>query len=232
MTETVSIIVPYFNCKQYIDECVDSVLKQNLDFARITIIDDASTEDGTQEILQSQSNKSRLVNVIHLPENCGPSVARNKGIEASSAEYIIALDSDNYLNKNSIEKFLTFMRQNKLDFCYSWRLEIYESCSEQRLFEVDDYDYLRLLTQDNYIDTCGCFSRQSWEDIGGYDPEIMGFEDWDFWLSMGEHGKIGGVISDALYTYRVRRNSLTYTVDRDEVARRLRSKHLKLVKTI
>lgn len=104
----VSVIVPVYNCKNYLSRAVDSVLSQK-DFSldELILIDDGST-DGSGEICDSYKNHHSNIKVIHQ-KNSGVSAARNAGIKASKGEWIFFLDSDDYLfGENVFEKLLQF----------------------------------------------------------------------------------------------------------------------------
>lgn len=91
----VSIIIPVYNTGKYLKECLDSVVSQTLTDIEIVCINDGST-DGSLDILKEYSQKDNRIVVIDK-ENEGVSVARNIGLEKSSGEYIMFLDSDDYL---------------------------------------------------------------------------------------------------------------------------------------
>lgn len=104
----VSVIVPVYNCKNYLCRAVDSVISQS-DFSldELILIDDGST-DGSAEICDSYKNSHSNIKVIHQ-NNSGVSVARNAGLKAAEGEWIFFLDSDDYLlNDNVFRKLLRF----------------------------------------------------------------------------------------------------------------------------
>lgn len=92
---TVSVVIPVYNVKKYIEKCVLSVLEQTYKCNEIIVIDDGST-DQTPEILDAIASQNVCVKVIHK-KNAGVSAARNDGIEMSNGEYIVFVDGDDYL---------------------------------------------------------------------------------------------------------------------------------------
>lgn len=99
------IIIPAYNAEKWLKESVDSVLSQDTDYSfLLRIIDDGST-DRTSEIADSYFHDSR-VEVIHQ-ENRGYSGARNRGLEHINAQYIMFVDSDDYLLPGAIQALLT-----------------------------------------------------------------------------------------------------------------------------
>ncbi len=91
-----SIIVPTYNCREYIDECILSVTEQMPDGSELIIVDDGS-DDGTVGILEGLRDDPRIKVLLRGHE--GASGARNAGIEVSSGDYITFLDCDDRLKK-------------------------------------------------------------------------------------------------------------------------------------
>ena len=94
----VSVIIPVYNTKQFLEQCLDSVISQTLKETEIICIDDGS-RDGSAEIMQSYAVKDGRIRIITQP-NSGLGAARNSGMESASGEYIAFLDSDDWLEKN------------------------------------------------------------------------------------------------------------------------------------
>lgn len=107
-----SIIIPAYNVELYIEECIESVLQQDLDNYEIIIVNDGST-DRTAEILGKYKNIENIK--IINQENQGAGAARNKGIIYSSGEYIMFLDGDDFFVKNNIKLILEKIKNEKLD---------------------------------------------------------------------------------------------------------------------
>ena len=104
-----SVIVPVYNAEKYLEQCIESILKQDFSDFELILVDDGST-DSSAAICDSYANDSR-VRVIHKP-NGGSVSARNAGIEASSGEYLCFADADDYIAtdflcnfQNIIEKY-------------------------------------------------------------------------------------------------------------------------------
>lgn len=87
-----SFIIPVYNVVQYLDECIQSVLRQSYKDYEIVLIDDGSM-DGSETLCDKYANEYEQIRVIHQ-KNAGVSVARNVGIQAASGEYFIFIDSD------------------------------------------------------------------------------------------------------------------------------------------
>lgn len=96
----VSIIVPVYNVETYLNECVESLLSQNIDDYEILLIDDGST-DSSSEICDEYSNNNEIVKAFHK-DNGGLSSARNYGLERAQGDWVIFVDSDDYWMTNDV----------------------------------------------------------------------------------------------------------------------------------
>ncbi len=98
----ISVIVPVYNAELYLDKCIESIVNQTLKDIQILLINDCST-DNSQSICEKYANKYRNVELINLEKNCGPQIARNKGLELAKGEYIVFIDADDSINKQMCE---------------------------------------------------------------------------------------------------------------------------------
>lgn len=97
----VSVIVPVFNASKYIRKTLNSIINQNFDSYEIIVIDDGSTDDSLEIINNTLENTKIPHKIIHQ-KNSGVSVARNTGIDASSGEYLVFIDADDYVTPNHL----------------------------------------------------------------------------------------------------------------------------------
>lgn len=102
----VSVIIPVYNVEKYLCECVESVLKLKSDF-EIILVDDGST-DKSGELCDTIAQKDERIKVIHK-ENGGLSSARNEGIKNASGDYLMFLDSDDFLDSTSTDELLSLL---------------------------------------------------------------------------------------------------------------------------
>ena len=101
----VSVIIPVYNYKNLISDCIDSVLNQQTKYSfELILVDDGST-DGAAEICDNYANKDNRVVVIHK-ENGGIGSARNTGINNAKGKYIMFADCDDYVHNDFIETML------------------------------------------------------------------------------------------------------------------------------
>ena len=110
---TVSIIVPVYKVEKYLRECVDSILGQTYRELQIILVDDGSP-DGSGAICDEYALHDDRVTVIHS-ENGGLSAARNRGLALCEGEYVLFVDSDDWLEDNAVEVLVNKAEADGLD---------------------------------------------------------------------------------------------------------------------
>ena len=116
----ISVIVPVYKVEEYLDLCLDSILNQTFEDFELICINDGSP-DCCPYILEQYSKLDKRIKVFSQ-KNQGLSVARNKGIEKASGEYITFVDSDDYLSPISLELWYKNITQYNSDFVYSYSI--------------------------------------------------------------------------------------------------------------
>lgn len=108
-----SVIIPVYNTGAFLETCLDSVLTQIGVDIEIIIVNDGST-DNSAEIIERYKRMDKRIRSV-LQENQGLSVARNTGLEAACGEYVIFVDSDDWLQPNSLGYYLQLARKGDVD---------------------------------------------------------------------------------------------------------------------
>ena len=122
----VSVIIPVYNTKQYLRECLDSVVNQTLRDIEIICVDDGST-DGSLAILREYQEKDSRVSVYTQP-NLNAGAARNHGLRYAKGEYLSFLDSDDFFEQNMLEKAYEHAKQQNAEICV-YRCDAYDEDS-------------------------------------------------------------------------------------------------------
>lgn len=122
----VSIIMPTWNCAQYISTTIKSVMAQTYTNWEILIQDDCST-DSTVKILGSFIDKDSRIKYAYNPKNSGAAVSRNNALKRADGRWIAFLDSDDLWEPTKLERQITFMMENGYYFSYTGYQEIDES---------------------------------------------------------------------------------------------------------
>ncbi|WP_026494397.1 glycosyltransferase family 2 protein [Butyrivibrio sp. WCD3002] len=199
------IVVPAYNVENYIEECIDSVLKQKTEYKyQIYIVDDGST-DNTLSLLSKYKDYSNVL-VIHK-DNGGVASARNEGLKIVDADYVMFLDSDDYLPDNAIQVLL--------ENAYSNDADIVEGAQIRKLADKDikiaATDYVRLAkgpTELLGMPWAKVFKSKILDNICF--PEKLWYEDTVCRFIMFEKAKKILLINDVVYMYRVLDNSLSH----------------------
>lgn len=110
----ISVIVPVYNVEKYLKRCIDSIVGQSYENLEIILIDDGST-DKSGCICDVYKEKYYNINVVHK-ENGGLSSARNKGLDLANGDYVVFVDSDDWLPKESISCLYSLIENDKSDF--------------------------------------------------------------------------------------------------------------------
>lgn len=109
----ISVIIPVYNVSNYVEKCVKSVLQQTYEDLEIILINDGSTDDSYDKIKSLSEKYTNLV--IHSQQNKGLSATRNKGIELSTGEALFFLDSDDWIEPDTISKLVSAMIEEEVD---------------------------------------------------------------------------------------------------------------------
>lgn len=129
----ISIIIPVYNTEKYIQKCIDSLYQQNLNI-EIIFIDDGST-DNSKEIINNYSKKDDRIKVLSQ-NNQGPAVARNLGLEVAQGNYIAFLDSDDWIENNSLEMLYNVAIEFDVDMIMGNTLFYFNEIKIERRYEI------------------------------------------------------------------------------------------------
>ena len=115
-----SIVIPAYNCKQYIRDAIDSVINQSCKNWELIIVDDMST-DGTYEDVREYIDPFNNIRLVRMDSNSGsPSGPRDLGVSISNGRYIGFLDADDMYLSNKLEKHYQYIKENPCtDFIHS-----------------------------------------------------------------------------------------------------------------
>ena len=199
----VSVVIPVHNSSKYIIECLNSVINQTYKNLEIIVIDDKSTDNSVELI---KSIKDKRIKLLELKTNSGAAVARNKGIEASTGEYICFLDSDDYWYQKKIEKQLKFIK--KKAFIYSNYL--YLKNNKTHIAHVPKSLTYEQLLKNSAIFTSTVMLNMKYlnkEDI--YMPNMRMGQDYGAWYKILKKVKISYGMQEVLSVYRVGNKSLS-----------------------
>ena len=111
----ITIIVPVYNTEKYLKECLDSIVSQSIEEAfEILVVDDGS-KDRSADIIKYYEKKYKGIIRGIYQKNQGQSAARNHALEVATGEYLIFIDSDDYIGKNYIKKLVDVAKETNAD---------------------------------------------------------------------------------------------------------------------
>lgn len=216
-----SVLVPVYNVERYLEQCVRSVLEQSYGSFELILVDDGS-EDGSASMCDGFAREDSRVRVFHKP-NAGLLHTRRFALERASGEYCVTLDSDDYLEPDTLETLERAIAGTDCDcviFGIKWHrdggTETLNCAPELANRMVTDKRELCniLLNDSSYNSLCRkCVRRRCFDGrdySGAY--HISRSEDLLQSLEIMENAKSFLFIPEALYNYRVNSSSITHTI--------------------
>ena len=126
----ISIIVPVYNTKPYLDRCIQSIVSQEYEDIEILLIDDYSN-DGSSEVLDEWARKDKRIHVIHKNTNSGVSDSRNIGLLSAKGEFIGFVDSDDWLEPEMYLNLHYWIKETGADIAFGgFRRITKKDCAE------------------------------------------------------------------------------------------------------
>lgn len=199
----VSVIMPAYNVEQYLAQSVDSVLNSDYPNIELVIVDDGS-KDSTFEIAKSYEAKDCRVKAL-TKANGGQGVARNYGVEYSSGEYILFVDSDDLISSSYISKAVVQMQSDSEVKVVTCRGEFFDGRTGR--WRLKSYTQKRL-AQRNVFTISSLMRRDDFLRVGGFDTTMHNYcEDWAMWISILKDGGKVVTLPTVEFFYRVRAGS-------------------------
>ena len=185
MSEDLSVIIPTYNRVLFLERALGSVLAQTVLPGEIIIIDDGS-DDSTEQMVKQFKTGSAVKIVYFKQLNRGPASARNRGIEASSSEFLAFLDSDDHWHRRKVEIQFEALANN-----YQTRV----SHTRERWLRRGEHlnqKKIHLPSGGTIFDSClnlccvgmstVMLNKSIFDDYGLFDENLRCCEDYDFWL--------------------------------------------------
>ena len=138
MQEKISIIVPVYNVENYLERCVESILKQTYTNFELLLINDGST-DQSGDLCDQLALRDQRIRVIHK-ENGGLSAARNTGIDHASSDLIGFIDSDDYIDEDMYETLYRQLRESNADLSMCGHYDVYNQIPEKQVSEIKTWE--------------------------------------------------------------------------------------------
>lgn len=221
-----SIIVPTYNVRLYVGECVQSLLHQDYKNFEIIIVDDGSN-DGSSEICDSLQRLDSRVKVIHQ-KNAGLSSARNSGLKVATGDYISFIDSDDLVSPTMFTELIDSLEKNNADVAIC-NFEVFNRENRYKgtryIDEVIDY------SKDNQVKFFGAALDSSCNRVYRSEPikkngiyfehkNVVAQEDFWFLVRLFCHISRIVTVSSGNYLYRERGSSISKSHTDGDITRR------------
>jgi glycosyltransferase involved in cell wall biosynthesis len=186
-----SVVIPLYNKANYIQNCLESVLKQTHEDFEVILVNDGST-DGSETVVQRfQDSRIRLVH----QENKGASAARNKGISLAKHEWIALIDADDYWYPNHLEELQNTIEQfPKADvICNNYEILLEKDYVKHPTFSIEyplKAQYIKDYFKGSLIDPIAwtsalSFTSSIFKKVGEFDTNIKSGQDIDLMVKFG-----------------------------------------------
>lgn len=221
----VSIVVPVYNSELHIGKMIESVIDQTFSSWELLLIDDCST-DSSFSICEKWQNADKRIHSFHLSCNHGPSYARNYGIQRAIGQYLMFIDSDDFVAKEFIEKMYSYIEFYSADMIWC---NYYEGVNDKYVFRSHKLPIKKSMSKKEmlalfYKDTVGLGSL--WNKIYKLNnikknnilinERRVRAEDWEFNLDYISNSNNFVAIGEALYYYQRANNHSIMALYREQ----------------
>lgn len=206
--DLVSVIIPYYNKKDYIHRTIKSVLVQSYKKIEILIIFDNSSK-GDLLFLKKISKKNKKIKLIVNKKNIGAGGSRNIGIKKSKGKYLAFIDSDDLWKKNKLNDQITFMKKNNYLISHT----SYEIIDKQN--KIQQKRIARNLNYNDLVTSCDiCLSsvvidKKIFRKKKKYFPKLKTKEDYVLWLKILKENDYFFGLNKSLTKWRIVERSLS-----------------------
>ncbi|MGY3416634.1 CDP-glycerol glycerophosphotransferase (TagB/SpsB family)/GT2 family glycosyltransferase [Bacillus mycoides] len=217
-----AVVIASYNVENYIEEAIQSVLKQTIENVQVVVVDDGST-DKTQDIIRDMASKHTNIKCYFLENTGSPSEPRNIGISLAEAKYITFLDGDDYLGPDACEKMYSYAEEQKADLVVGKMMSFvgesfFESSkvnprfAERYKYESSIEGYKETHIKHNPIlylfpSSCAKFYRAELIQRTRFNRHIKYGEDFLFAIESFFDSRKTILIEDFVYYYRGRRET-------------------------
>lgn len=202
----VSVIMPCHNASNSISDSIQSVLNQTFRNWELIIVDDCSS-DSSKQIINAYTEQDKRIKYFRTDMPSGsPSLPRNIGIDKSIGNYIAFLDSDDLWLPHKLEQQISYVKNNKVEFVYSYYEKItHNGVRSNRVVRTNNKTTYESLLRSNSIPCLTALLSKSL--IGNTRFKNIPQEDFCFWLDILRNGGTAYNIEENTALYRVSDNS-------------------------
>jgi glycosyltransferase involved in cell wall biosynthesis len=205
-TPEVSVVIPSYNCSEFLPEAVDSVFNQSLQDLELIVVDDGST-DNTRDVVRKFSSDTRLRYVYQ--ENRGLPGARNRGVAEAHGSFVAVLDGDDTLEKNALELMHSSIKASNATWCVIDITKFWGRQAEHQQSRIPADELMTAILREDFIRRGMFFRRDALLRVGMWDEKMKNREDWDLNIRLIQRDEPFVYLPLPLYRYRWRSGSIT-----------------------
>ncbi len=214
----VSVVVIFFNEREYIAKAIDSIIDQTYDNIEVLLVDDCST-DGSDLVARDYAEKYDNIRYYRNETNSGPACSRNCGIRNAKGEYVAFLDGDDYAVPERISIQAEYLDQHEDVIAVSGGLRSFTTEGgeyEDLIFDIDDKDLRsRMLFENLFAQPAAMIRRSLFSEHGLLQNEkYRSSQDYDYWLRCLKYGNLH-IVPQVLIYYRVHESKSKTFVSRN-----------------
>ncbi len=201
----ISVVLPTHNGSRYLDQAIGSVVRQSRQDWELMVVNDAST-DKTPAMIDRWAARDDRITAIHLPENRKLPGALNDGFARAKGDFHTWTSDDNWYHPQALARMIEVLQGNAgVGIVYADQIVVDEYGSIMGRSQSGTADDLHIT---NEIGACFLYRREVTSALDGYDEDLFGAEDYDFWLRAVLRYRFHH-LGEFLYYYRVQGESLT-----------------------
>ena len=223
MMPLISICIPVYGVERYIEKCCHSLFGQSYSNIEYIFVDDCTPDNSIgiiERVLTDYPKRKGQVKIIHHEENKGLSSARNTAISAVTGQYLMHVDSDDYLKEDACEILFKKAEKEKLDLVICNYYKVDEETDKKEIIEIKEFkntklkDNKELLLNVNLAPWNKLYKRDLIKKNKIKFVENLKYEDAPFVVETMDKAKRIGQVTEALNYYVIHKNSETTIRDR------------------
>jgi glycosyltransferase involved in cell wall biosynthesis len=203
----VSVLMPNYNCENYLPEAIESILNQTYRNFEFIIVDDSST-DNSWKIIQDYVKKDKRIRAFRNEKNSGVTVTLNNGLKHCKGEFIARMDSDDFVSSSRFERQISLLERKNADICST---NLCFVSSNGAIIGKRNYsdDISKVIFFESPICHASVLMKKElFDKFGVYNNSFNSAEDYDLWFRFYSNGAKFVLLKDYSYFYRQHGNTV------------------------
>lgn len=193
----ISVVMPVFNADRFVRKAIESILNQTLKNFEFIIVNDAST-DMTPAIIRSYAKRDKRIRIINNIRNLKIAHSLNIGVSAAKADLIARMDADDVSHHpQRLEAQHLFLKKHPKVAIVGTNISIVDENQKEiwkREYQTRSKDLKKIMFRYSpFAHPTVMFRKKVFEELGGYDPNMIPCEDIDFWFKIGVKYDFGNI---------------------------------------